>query len=111
MCVKKEVFCHSVLEGLCEVQRHCGAVHRRALSIPGQPAGGKTARIQTFSVSRHKCKALLSVPRGCGLNYPHQYKSVNHIVIQDKQHTNDFAVVGVKNKKFACGKHCDQNAI
>ena len=47
MCLKKEVFCQSVLEGLCEIQCDCGAVHRRALSIPSQPSHGK----KTFQIN------------------------------------------------------------
>lgn len=45
MRVKEEVFCQSVLERLRETQCDCGAVYRRALSIPGQPTCGKTYNV------------------------------------------------------------------
>lgn len=58
MCVKKEVFCQSVLEGLCETQCDCGSIHRRALSIPGQPSHSKNKNTEKtlvrFFISRHE---------------------------------------------------------
>lgn len=45
MCVEKEVFCQSVLEGLRETQCDGGAVHRRVVSIPAQPSPGKADNI------------------------------------------------------------------